>query len=74
VRLVGLPERRWVCGSYPEICKRVFLTAYHSPFPGVKAVPCFLEELCGLSSGGRFLVWGAPLYAGGLLEAYICGV
>ncbi len=23
----------------------VFLTAYHSPFPGVKAVSCFLEKL-----------------------------
>jgi hypothetical protein len=23
------------------VCKEVFLTAYHSPFPGVKAVSCF---------------------------------
>ncbi len=27
-----------------------------------------------LSSGDRFLVCGAPLYAGGLREAYGCGV
>ncbi len=38
------------------VCKDVFLTACHSPFPGVKAVSCFLEKLWGLSSGGRFLV------------------
>jgi hypothetical protein len=54
--------------------KGCVLIACHSPLPGVEAVLCFLEELWGLSSGGRFLVWGAPLYAGGLLEAYICGV
>ena len=38
----------------------------HSPLPGVSAVFCFFEMLWGLSSGGRFLVCGAPLYAGGL--------
>ncbi len=27
------------------ICRDVFLTACHSPFPGVKAVSCFSEEL-----------------------------
>jgi hypothetical protein len=27
------------------VCREVFLTAYHSPFPGVKAVSCFLEKL-----------------------------
>jgi hypothetical protein len=32
----------WVL-SY--VYKEVFLTAYHSPFPGVKAVSCFLENL-----------------------------
>ena len=28
---------------------------------------CFLEVLLGVSSGGRFLVWGAPFWAGGVL-------
>jgi hypothetical protein len=27
------------------VSKEVFLTAHHSPFPGVKAVSCFLEKL-----------------------------
>jgi hypothetical protein len=27
------------------VCKDVFLTAYHSPFLGVKAVSCFLGKL-----------------------------
>ena len=47
---------------------------YHSSFPGVLAVFCFFEMLCGLSSGGCFLVWGAPLYVGGFREEYVCGV
>jgi len=28
---------------------------------------CFLKMLLGVSSGGRFLVWGAPFWAGGVL-------
>ena len=56
------------------ICYEVLQAVCHSPFPEVSAVFCFFDVFRGLSSGGRFLVWGAPLSAGGLREAYGCGV
>jgi hypothetical protein len=56
------------------VCYEALLAVCHSPFPEVSAVFCFLNVLWGLSSGGRFLVWGAPLYAGGLWEVCVCGV
>ena len=46
----------------------------HSPLPGVAAVFRFVEVFIGASSGGRFLVSGAPLYVGGLWGAWECGV
>ena len=46
----------------------------HSPLSGVAADFGFFEVLWGSSSGGRFLVWGAPLYAGGLWEVHTCSV
>ena len=55
------------------LCYEVLLAVCHSPFPEVSAVFCFFDVLWGLSSGGCFLVWGAPLYPGGLWEAYVWG-
>ena len=38
------------------------------------SVFCFFEVLSVSSSGGRFLVWGAPLCVGGLWGSWVCGV
>jgi hypothetical protein len=44
------------------------------PFPGVAAAFCFFEVMGGSSSGGRFLVCGAPLCVWGLWGTWVCGV
>ncbi len=33
---------------------------------------CFFEVLCGVSSGGRFLVGDVPLWLGGLWGMCVC--
>ncbi len=48
------------------VCKEVSLTAYHSPFPGVKAVSCFFRKALRVVLRRAFPCVGCSVVCGGV--------